>query len=379
MARMTMFQRNASSACAIKRAPPAGERRAARAFINHMTIVAQHEPSLTEKLCFLSRPDVYPHAPETVSMIETHMSFVFLADARVYKLKKPVLYPFLDFSTLAAREHNCREEVRLNRRLAPDIYLGVVALGFSPVFGLSLSSPHTETTVTDWLVEMRRLPAERMLDQMIRHGAVEHRKIDDLCAVLARFYATAPRAPLSPQAYYARFLNEQAINRDVLTRSCFALDHDQTTTALDRLDALLHDSRDLFMMRVDQGAIVDGHGDLRPEHICLTEPIAIFDCLEFNPALRQVDPYDELAYLGVECAALGAQMIGDRILEVFMAQTPNPPPSRLIACYAAWHATLRARLSIAHLLEQTPRQPEKWEPQARRYLAIAAHHLENAK
>jgi aminoglycoside phosphotransferase family enzyme len=108
-------------------------------------------------------------------------------------------------------------------------------------------------------------------------------------------------------------------------------------------------------------------------------PLSIFDCLEFNPAPRQVDPYDELAYLGVECAALGAQMIGDRILEVFMAQTPNPPPSRLIACYAAWRATLRARLSIAHLLEQTPRQPEKWEPQARRYLAIAAHHLENAK
>ena len=73
------------------------------------------------------------------------------------------------------------------------------------------------------------------------------------------------------------------------------------------------------------------------------------------------------------------QIVGDRILEVFMAQTLNPPPSRLIACYAAWRATLRARLSIAHLLEPTPRQPEKWEPQARRYLAIAAHHLENSK
>ena len=93
-----------------------------------MTIAAQHEPSLTEKLCYLSRPDAYPHAPASVSMIETHMSFVFLADARVYKLKKPVRYPFLDFSTLAAREHNCREELRLNAWLALLTKAGIAGL-----------------------------------------------------------------------------------------------------------------------------------------------------------------------------------------------------------------------------------------------------------
>lgn len=344
-----------------------------------MTIAAQHEPSLKEKLCYLSRPDAYPHAPASVSMIETHMSFVFLADARVYKLKKPVRYPFLDFSTLAAREHNCREEVRLNRRLAPDIYLGVVALEYSSARGLSLSGPLADARVVDWLVEMRRLPAERMLDRLIREDAIERAHIDRLCMVLADFYANATPSSLSSQQYYARFIDEQAINREMLTRGSLMLDRDQTMSTLDRLDALLCDSRELFVARVDAGAIIDGHGDLRPEHICLTEPIAIFDCLEFNLLLRQVDPYDEIACLGVECAALGAPQIGDRILETFTARMPDPPPARLIACYAAWRATLRARLSIAHLLEPTPRQPEKWEPQARHYLAIAARHLDEAK
>ena len=101
----------------------------------------------------------------------------------------------------------------------------------------------------------------------------------------------------------------------------------------------------------------------------------IFDCLEFNAALRQVDPFDELAYLGVECAALGAPQIGDRIMSAFAARETNPPPQRLIACYAAWRALLRARLSVAHLLEPTPRQPARWEPLARNYLTIATNYL----
>jgi aminoglycoside phosphotransferase family enzyme len=340
-----------------------------------MTMIAPHEPTLTEKLCFLSQPQAYPHAPASVSMIETHMSFIFFAGARVYKLKKPVRYPFLDFSTLAAREYNCREELRLNRRLAPDVYLGVAPLAFSPVSGFSLSSPHCGETVVDWLVEMQRLPAANMLDARIQEGRVPNATIDDLCALLADFYRRATPATLSPQEYYDRFLTEQAINRDILTRRRFALDKDQTLAALDGVDAMLCDYRDVFLERVGCGAVVDGHGDLRPEHICLTNPIVIFDCLEFNALLRQVDPYDELACLGVECAALGAPEIGDRIMSAFVARMTDPPSPGLIVSYAAWRAVLRARLSIAHLLEPTLRQPARWEPQARNYLAIATHYL----
>lgn len=344
-------------------------------------MTAWREPTLTEKLCFLSQPDAYPHAPASVSMIETHMSFVFLADTRCFKLKKPMRYPFLDFSTPAARAHNCREEVRLNRRLAPDVYLGVEPLSFSPADGFYLSAPHidqpADARVVDWLVEMRRLPAQDMLEARIKQGCVADAQIDDLCTLLTDFYRKTTPTRLAAQDYYARFIDEQRINRDILARPYFAFDQNQINDLLDELDATLRDCREMFLARIDCGGVVDGHGDLRPEHICLTHPIVIFDCLEFNAALRQVDPFDELAYLGVECAALGAPQIGDRIMAGFAARAPTPPPQRLIACYAAWRAMLRARLSVAHLLEPTPRQPAKWKPQAQIYLSIAARHLKD--
>jgi len=320
-------------------------------------------PDLAEKIAFLSQPAAYAHAPLRVETRETHMSFVFLAGERVYKLKKPVRYPFLDFSTLAAREFNCREEVRLNRRLAPDIYLGVQPLTFSVKIGFAIGG---EGAVVDWLVEMRRLPAERMLDRLISVDAVKPALIDALGAAPSRIEATV---------YGARFFDEQAINRDVLTQGAFALDRSDVRRVLDRLDACLARNRSLLEARVVVGAVVDGHGDLRPEHICMGAPIVIFDCLEFSPSLRQVDPFDEVAFLGVECRFPGALSTAAAIERGFADRMAPAPSVGLVALYGAWRAALRARLSLAHLLEPSPRQPEKWEPQARHYLEIAARYL----
>lgn len=329
-------------------------------------------PDLAEKIAFLSQPTAYPHAPAPVETRETHMSYVFLAGDRVYKLKKPVRYPFLDFSTLAAREWNCREEVRLNRRLAPDVYLGVQPLTFSAAYGFAIGG--TETVV-DWLVEMQRLPADRMLDRLIADGAATPELIDALCAHLARFYRSAAPSRIEPTAYSARFFDEQAINRDVLTQAAFALDRVNVRRILDRLDACLARNRPLLEARVVAGAVVDGHGDLRPEHICMSVPIVIFDCLEFSPSLRQVDPFDEVAFLGVECRFPGALSTAAAIERGFADRMAPAPSVGLIALYGAWRAALRARLSLAHLLEPSPRQPKKWEPQAQRYLEIAERHL----
>jgi aminoglycoside phosphotransferase family enzyme len=123
--------------------------------------------------------------------------------------------------------------------------------------------------------------------------------------------------------------------------------------------------------RVVQGRVVDGHGDLRPEHICLHDPVAIFDCLEFNAELRQVDPFDELAYLGVECALISAKTLGAEIVDKVAQRLSCEPPRRLVSLYAAWRAMLRARQSVAHLLDDAPREPAKWEPLATRYLNLA--------
>ena len=141
---------------------------------------------------------------------------------------------------------------------------------------------------------------------------------------------------------------------------------------LDRMDQALLHQRAALCRRAADGRIVDGHGDLRPEHVCLLKPPMVIDCLEFNAALRQVDPFDELALLAMECAMAGAAWIGPRQLAGCAQTLADTPPPVVWQVYTAGRALLRARLALAHLLDDRPRTPERWAPQARRYLAQAA-------
>lgn len=296
------------------------------------------------------------------------MSWVFLAGERVYKLKKPVKYPFLDFSTLRAREADCLAEMSLNRRLAPNVYLGVVPLTREEAGRLALDGMGE---IVDWLVLMRRIPEEKMLDRAIAAGRVTAQHIDGVARVLARFYRSQPPAGVTAGEHVALFAREQALNRALLMDERFDLPRARVEAVLAGIEGLIAAEPGLLAARVTEGRIVEGHGDLRPEHVCLTEPPAIIDCLEFNRSLRLVDPFDELSFLAVECELLGAGWIGGALIGRTSELLGERPPERLLAFYTAYRACLRARLSVAHLVEPEPRTPEKWEPQARAYLAIA--------
>ncbi|MFZ3178614.1 MAG: hypothetical protein WA156_00015 [Methylocystis silviterrae] len=204
-------------------------------------------PSIAEKVRFLSAPDSYPHASASVAVLETHMSYVFLAGDKVYKLKS-----------------------------------------------LSLPGAGKESGYSD---------------------------------------ATGFRARPWTHAHSARSSRRKTCGQPITVAGACA-----------------------------SGPRRDGHGDLRPEHICFRDPTAIFDCLEFNAELRQVDPFDELAYLGVECALIGAKMLGAEIAKKVASRLSCEAPRRLISLYAAWRAMLRARQSVAHLLDYAPQEPTKWEP-----------------
>jgi len=302
-----------------------------------------------------------------VEVIETHMSWVFLVGDQVLKLKKPVRYPFLDFSTLAAREACCREELRLNRRLAPGIYRGLMAVQ-SAQGRLVLrgeGEPAAGPTV-DWLVWMRRLPRERMLDARLAAGMLGGADVDALVEVLATFYRQAVRIPPDPAAYLARFEREHAVDREVLLRPQFQLRG--ASEALDRFGAALAAGRPLLRLRAEGGRVVDGHGDLRPEHVALLDPPVVIDCLEFNAALRQVDPFDELCFLSLECELAGAAWVGPRLVEGCARALGDRPADALLHLYAAARALLRARLAMAHLLDPQPRTPARWPAQAQRYV-----------
>lgn len=323
---------------------------------------------IADKLRFLRDPSAYPDRPSHVSVVETHMSWVFLAGAQVFKMKKPVRRRWLDFTTLAAREANCREEVRLNRRLAPDVYRGVVPLARTSRGALSLAGSGEPV---EWLVQMRRLPEARMLDRMVQAGTAEPRHVEEVVDRLAAFYERLPPVSLEPGEYVTRFRQEQDHNRETLLDARLDLDRAAIRGTLGRVDALLGDAPALLHDRARRGCIVEGHGDLRPEHVCMLEAPVIIDCLEFSRTLRLVDPFDELALLSVECEVLGAGWVRDVLSARWAERAGAPPPDRLFAFYLSYRALLRARLSAAHLFEPAVRTPEKWLPLTRRYLAVA--------
>lgn len=323
-------------------------------------------PTLDAKVEFLSRPDSYGLSAPVVRH-ETHMSWVFLAGDRAFKLKKPVRFPYLDFSTLERREQACRTELRLNRRLAPDIYLDVLPLTAS-AGALRLGG---ERTPVDWLVVMRRLDERFMLDRLIADGQVTVRQLDRLIEVLARFYRTAAPTFLAPQVLLADFSHSLADNRRVLFDARFGLPSGLMRRADSVQRRFLQRHGDLIAARLRHRRIVDGHGDLRPEHISLDDKVRIIDCLEFNARLRVVDPFDEIAYLGLECERLGAPWVGDYLQRRMKHVLRDGPADELFAFYRCHRASLRARLAIAHLMEAHPRTPEKWPKVTRAYLAIA--------
>lgn len=329
---------------------------------------AGEAPALDAKVAFLSRPESYRPAPAAVACRETHMSWVFLSGDRVYKLKKPVRFPYLDFSTLARREQACRAEVMLNRRLAPQVYRDVVPL-VATRGRLSLGG---EGTVVDWLVCMERLDESYMLDRLIADGRLTVAQIERLVDVLARFYRTAEPALIAPAVYRAEMERSLDYNRRVLLDSRFSLPSG-LIWRIDRAQRrFLRQRGGLIDARFRHRRIVDGHGDLRPEHICLDDDVRIIDCLEFNARLRVVDPFDEVAFLSLECERLGAAWAGELLRRRLKRELRDGPADMLFTFYHCYRATLRARLAIAHLYEVHPRTPEKWPRLAREYLTLAA-------
>lgn len=327
------------------------------------------EPGLAEKIVFLCSPEVYASRPTRVELKETHMSCLFLTDQHVWKLKKPARYDYLDFSTVEARKANCELEVELNRRLAPDIYLGVVPLVSDPYGQMQLGG---DGRIIDWLVLMRRLPENRMLDVAIHAHTVSREDVHRVGVLLARFYQQAKGIPLSPTAYTAQL---ETVTADCVLELCqpgYALPTSLIGRICSNQMTMLKRQATMFDDRVRQGKIVDAHGDLRPEHICVRPDPVIIDCLEFNADFRALDPVSELAFLSLECERLDASWVGELILDTYYCETDDRPPGPLLVYYKRHHALVRAKIAVWHLNDPKVREPTKWIGKAKDYLCRAA-------
>ena len=329
-----------------------------------------------QKVQFLKQPASYYYdlADDTrqVDVIETHMSWVFLTERYVYKLKKPVCYEFLDFSTLVARYQDCQAELQLNRRLAPQVYLNIVPLIIDHSGQLQLGG---DGEIIDWLVKMLRLPADGMLDMSIKQETVEEADLERVVQHLVHFYRTLPFVNLSAADYLFKLKSNLQMILQELTLYANGLPGNLVSYLITELISFLQTESDIFDSRIRQGKIIEGHGDLRPEHICLKPEVAIIDCLEFNRSLRVLDCADELAFLALECDRLGAAWVGNQLLKLYCCTAQDFPPARLIRFYKAYRACHRAKLAIWHMKEPGQLKASDWFDRARIYLHLAEKFL----
>lgn len=331
----------------------------------------QPQATLEAKVAFLRRGDAYPGRPARVEAIETHFSWVFLTARHAYKLKKPVRFAALDYRSLRMRRLNCMREVRLNRRLAPGVYLGVVALTRDARGTLRLGGRGRRV---DWLVKMRRLPASHTLEHAIAAGRVRDADLRRIAAHLGDFFRAAPAVAVAAGTYRRRFAHGVRAHRRYLLRPAFRLPRATVEAPAAALLDFLARHGDLLEARARARRIVEGHGDLRPEHIYFGTPPVIVDCLEFERALRTLDPIEELAFLAMECERLGAPAVGARLLAAWRDAAAERVPQALFEFHMAWRAYRRAVAAASHLDAPAPADPAKWRRRTRQYLRLARDH-----
>ena len=303
-------------------------------------------------------PGFYPHAPPAVELRETHISWVFLAGDLAYKVKKPLVLPFLDYGTVERRREMCREEVRLNRRLAPRIYLRVV--GVVRDGGRWSLTAEDDPAACEYAVEMRRVEERRSLAALAAAGTLRAEHVSATAAVLAAFHVAAPVA--------ARERRELAVLEATLDENLVTL-RDSGTGVIEpsRLDAAEHFTRVFLAAKRDQlearaqgGLVRDCHGDLRAEHVIVPAQgdVYVYDCIEFNSELRQIDVAADIAFLVMDLTRLGAEPLTLRLIAEYRRNGGDAGDDALLFFFAAYRAWVRAKVACIRAQELSGEDPE---------------------
>ena len=282
-----------------------------------------------------------------VAVHETHASWVFVTGARAYKIKKPVALGFLDYRTLARRHAACREEVRVNRELAPDIYLGVCAIVRSGA-GFELAREHDPEAV-EYVVEMRSFSASDSLAGLIAAGALRPEHLAAVAQRVAEFHRAAAVAPGGGPREVLEMWRE---NVRGLAAACRGLGWRlDVADGFGEAFARAHEPEILARRRA--GLIRDGHGDLRCEHVLVRPSIRVVDRVEFDPSLRQTDLACDLAFLTMDLEACGQRWAAEELIAAYRREGMDPGSDALASFYAAHHALIRAKVALIAASERT--------------------------
>lgn len=330
----------------------------------------------------LRRPEAYAHPVESVEVHQTHISLVFLAGPFAYKVKKSVNLGFLDFSTLAQRKHFCEEEVRLNRRLAPQVYLGVI-----PIKGPNLRFGG-DGPVCEWAVQMKRLPPDATLESLVMRDEVTLDQLDAIARRLAEFHRDADKGPRI--SAFGRFDTVAQNLRDNFTQTAA---HRGVTVSpgvhervRDRTEAQLAANVARIEARAEREVPRDTHGDLHLDHVYLfpseTPPddLVIIDCIEFADRYRFADPVSDVAFLTMDLAYHGRRDLAARFATAYFEASGDAEGGALLPMYAAYRAVVRAKVEGMKSMEQEIdlSASRKAEQRARAYWLLALGELEDA-
>jgi aminoglycoside phosphotransferase family enzyme len=223
---------------------------------------------------------------------------------------------------------------------------------------------------------MRRLPASRQLDALIQAGGPSEAEAEAVARRLCRFHlGLTPQRP-DPAVFVRNLQHELELSLALLGAPRFGLPQAPLREAARRLIGFIEDERHHFAARIEAGRVVEGHGDLRPEHVFVLESPVIIDCLEFSRRLRVVDVIDELGFLALECERLGAAWVGERLLAQWSSVSADRPAPGLLAFYQGLRACIRARLAIAHLDDVHVKHPHPWRARAQQYLDLLGRRLQ---
>jgi aminoglycoside phosphotransferase family enzyme len=307
----------------------------------------------------------HPGSPGPIETLETRLSWVFLTPSHAYKLKKPARTEHFDYTSLEARRWACEAELQLNRRLAASVVLDVVPVCCDE------TGRHVEGQgeVVDWLLKMRRLNRDSMLDACIARQAVSDRQLDALALVLSRFYSSAATANLTGPEYRSRLAAHLASQRAILALPRYDQDPALLHSLCTELERWIEQHADQLDARAPR--VREAHGDLRPEHICLEAEPVIIDSLAFDRELRLLDPWSELALLDLECRRLGNDWIGPRLSSGYARGAADPRSDELVAFYGRYHAVVRAALAAARI-DEPGADLEQWLGRAQTYLQLAS-------
>jgi uncharacterized protein len=293
----------------------------------------------------------FPHPAANIEVVETHISWVVLAGDYAYKIKKPLDLGFLDFSTLAKRRAACEDELRLNRRMAPDLYLGVATVTGTP------EAPRIDGAgdCIEYAVRMRRFDRAQELDRLLAADALPAERIDELARRIARFHAEIPCAkPADPWGSAATSLANAAANFEHVRRLEHAPDVAARIAALERWTHVTHRRIATAMdERLRLGFVRECHGDLHLANMVLFEDrVLVFDCIEFNPALRWIDVMAEVAFTVMDLLHRGRRDFAQRFLNDYLEETGDFAGLAVLRFYVVYRAMVRAKIAVIRATQE---------------------------